>query len=267
MKKNDWIILISLILLAAFIWLRDTSWMSSSDDTLPILIALPVFVWLGWPWVFQEESGPISFKQILGAIFILLAGIALNLTILLAIGWTWLIWIWLSNRLISPKKSTLSKLLILPLMAFPWVSLDAVQLGWWFRLSGAWVTAKVFAALGANVNQEGTQLLINSLPVSVEAACAGLNTLQSMLIAGSVVAFVILGETNRFWWNIPLLVVMAWIANTIRIIVLVFAALLVDSTFALGAFHTWGGWLVLILMFGFCWFVFALQEPKESSKT
>lgn len=266
MKRNDYIILLCLFVLAIFIWLRDTSWMSSSDDTLPILIALPVFVWLGWPWQFRDDSTTIPTKPIVIAVILLLAGIALNLTLLLALGWTLLLWSWLATRVAIPSRSHLTKLLILPLMAFPWVTLDAGQIGWWFRLSGAWATAQVFHLLGANVFQEGTELLINKLPVSVEAACAGLNTLQSMLIAGSVVAYVLLGDTNRYWWNLPVLILMAWVANTARIIVLVFSALLVSPAFALGAFHTWGGWLVLILMFALCWLIFALQEPKTTTK-
>jgi exosortase len=264
MKLSDVVIIFVLALLAAFVWLRDTTWMSSSDDTLPILVALPIFVWLGWPWRFLEHSGPIPKLPIAIAAILFVLGIGGNLTILLAIGWTLLLWTWLAARTDPADHSKIKKLLILPFMAFPWVTLDAGPLGWWFRLSGAHVTAALYSLLGFNVIQEGTHILINSLPVSVEAACAGLNTLQSMLIAGSVVAFIFLGNSNRYWWNLPLLVVMAWVANTLRILVLVAAALIVSPEFALGAFHTWGGWLVLMVMFVCCWLIFSVQEPEPS---
>lgn len=265
MKKVDFWMIGALLFLALFIWFRDTSWMSSSDDTLPILVALPVFVWLGWPWSFYQESPPLKPNAFIIPIVIFLAGIVTNLTLLLTLSWVWLLWVWLKNRLDPSTHSSVKKLLILPLMAFPWVALDAGQLGWWFRLSGAWVTAQVFSFLGSNVVQEGTNLLINGLPISVEAACAGLNTLQSMLIAGTVVAYVILGHTNRYWWNLPVLIAMAWLANTLRIVVLSFAALFFGTNFAMGSFHTWGGWLVLMLMFVFCYIIFALQEPENKT--
>jgi exosortase len=160
---------------------------------------------------------------------------------------------------------SIKKLLILPLMAFPWVALDADRVGWWFRLSGAWAAAHFFKLLGYDVQQEGTQMIVNKLLISVEAACAGLNTLQSMLIAGTVVCYLILGETNRYWWNLPVLVIMSWVANTARIIFISTAALTISPKFATGEFHVWGGWAVLIVMFCLCWFIFALQKPKDIS--
>lgn len=258
--------LIILILLAAFIWLRDMSWMTSSDDTLPILVALPLFVWLGEPWEFKSTFQPLSTYKIALSVILFLIGIGINSTLILTIGWTLLLWTWLVARTDPLKLPALRKLLILPMMAFPWVSLDADRIGWWFRLSGAWAAAKFFAFVGTNVTQEGTLLVINGLPISVEVACAGLNTLQSMLISGSVVAFLILGETNRYWWNLPLLVGISWLANTARIIMISAAAVLISPKFALGSFHQVGGWAVLIFMFGLCWFVFYIQKPSDEKR-
>jgi exosortase/archaeosortase family protein len=250
--------------LAIFIWLRDTTWMTSSDDTLPILIALPLFAWIGAPWSFRPSPHGLSTSQIIWIVVLFLLGIAFNSTLILTIGWTFLLWSWLSARVPQEKLSSLKKLLILPLMAFPWIALDADRIGWWFRLSGAWSAAKFFSFFGANVSQEGTILVVNGLPISVEVACAGLNTLQSMLISGSLVAYLILGESNRYWWNLPLLVVVSWLANTVRIIMISSAALLINPKFALGYFHQIGGWAVLVLMFSLCWFIFYLQKPNRT---
>jgi exosortase len=266
MKKSDYFVILILILLAVFIWVRDLSWASSSEDTLPILVALPIFVWLGWPWKFKEETQPIPTFKLIFATTLIMLGIGTNVTLLLAIGWTFFLWSWLSVRTDPSTHNKIKKLLVLPIMAFPWVTLDAGQVGWWFRLSGAWATAKIFSLFGADVSQEGTNLLINNLPVSVEAACAGLNTLQSMLIAGTVIAFILLGNTNRYWWNLPILILMTWLANTLRIITIVVAALRISPEFALGAFHTWGGWFVLMIMFSICWMIFSLQEQPSTQK-
>lgn len=262
MRPLDYATMLGLALLAAFIWLRDMAWLSSAGDTLPILVAIPLFVWLGKPWKFLSSPSLWKKKIIIGSSLCFLFGIALNVTFLLALGWTMLLWGWLSSRVTPESRSSLLKLMILPFMAFPWVALDADRIGWWFRLSGAWTTAQGFSLMGFQVQQEGTELLINKLPISVEVACAGMNTLQSILIAGSVANFIILGKTPRFWWNIPMLFLLAWIANTLRILFLSFIALAVSPEFAMSSFHTIGGWLVLIVMFLLCWVILALQEPK-----
>ncbi|TXI37709.1 MAG: exosortase/archaeosortase family protein [Nitrosomonas sp.] len=269
MVRRDYTVLLILGILALFIWLRDISWMSSGEDTLPILVALPVFFSLGRPWKFTPEERPFELpvpRLALVAVLFLL-GIVAESTLLLAIAWTLILWTWLQHRIKPEDRPHLSKLLVLPIMSFPWVTLDMQQLGWYFRLSGAWATAQIYTLLGYDVQYGGTTILIDQLPISVEAACAGLNTLQSMLIAGSVVAYIVLGETKRYWPNIALLVVMAWIANTSRILLLSAVALAFGRDFALGAFHTWGGWFILVVMFVLCWLLFELQAPKPVTKS
>jgi len=264
MKTKDYGMVALLIFLAMFIWLRDRSWMSTSDDTLPIIVAIPLFVWLATPWEWREDSLPLKGTWIVVAILSFVIGIATNLTILLAVGWTSLMWSWLSVRLNPKSLPSIKKLLILPIMAFPWVALDAQLIGWWFRLSGASVAAQLFHVGGLAVTHEGTQLVINGIPLSVEAACSGLNTLQSMLIAGSIVAYLYLGEAKDYWINLLWLPIMAWIANTIRIITIGISALAISPEFAMGPFHDIGGWLILFLMFCLCWLMFSVQAPKKS---
>jgi exosortase len=267
MKKIDYLIILVLFLLAIFIWVRDLSWAAESADTLPVLVAIPLFIWLGMPWKWKKDDTPIPSMPLIISATLFVVGIGTNLTLFLAISWTLLLWTWLKFRTEESTHSKIKKLLVLPIMAFPWITLDAGQVGWWFRLSSATVTAGLFSLFGADVQQEGTNILINKLPISVEAACAGLNTLQSMLIAGTVVAFLFLGNSPRYWWNLPLLVVMTWVANTVRIIVIIIAALKVNAEFALGTFHTLGGWIVLMIMFSLCWVIFSWQEPKTQPET
>lgn len=214
------------------------------------------------PWRFRGETSPISQVLIGFSVFLFLLGILMDVTFLLGSGWTVLLWSWLSSRITPESKGRVIKLLVLSLMAFPWVSLDGDRLGWWFRISGAWTTAQIFVLMGFDVVHAGTSIIINNLRISVEAACSGLNSLQSMLIAGSLPAYLLLKDTPRFWWNLPMLILMAWVANTLRIITISTAALTVSPTFAIGAFHSWGGCLILLFMFGMCWLLFSLQEPK-----
>lgn len=262
MSREDYPYLIALPLLALFIWLRDLSWVSTADDTLPILVSLPLFYWLGRPWSFKKPDSSPSLKLIIGSVVLFTLGIGLDNTLFLAIAWALLLWSWLSVRTSPSMHPRILKLMILVLMSFPWISIHAQQIGWWFRFSGATATAFFYSLLGYNVAQNGTNLLINGIPISVEVACAGLNTLQSMLIAGSAAAYLFLGETNRYYWNLPLLFILAWLANTIRIISVTASALLFGPKFALEVFHDFGGWLVLMVMFVLCGILFYLQEPK-----
>lgn len=262
-RGNDKAFLIFLGVYAGFIWLRDTSWMTSSDDTLPILVAIPLFYWIGKPWCFLEDPSPIDLRQFFLCIVLFLLGTGLNSTFFLTLSWTWALGSWLSSRLPKERWLHIKKLLILPLMAFPWISMDANQIGWWFRLSGAWACDRVLTYFGMDVSRQGTLMVVNGMPISIEVACAGLNTLQSMLIAGSVVAYMFLGNSNRFWWNLPVLIAVSWLANTIRIIIITLAALFVSRKFAMGAFHEIGGWVVIMVMFALCWLWFSWQQKAS----
>lgn len=265
MNRSDYFFIFFLFILAIFIWFRDIHWMSDTDDTLPILVAIPLFIWIGQPWIFKKNSSEMINQPIFSiATALFVVGIGLDMTFFLALGWTFFLWSWLSMRLEPSTLNSVKKLLILPIMAFPWITLDADRIGWWFRLSGAWTAAKLFSAVGFNVVQEGTNLNVNGLPISIEVACAGLNTLQSMVIAGTVVDYIILGNSSLYWWNLPILVIMAWIANTFRIIVISFTALIISPEFAIGMFHIWGGWLIILLMFILCWVIFSLQQSEQS---
>ncbi len=265
MKRCDRAFIAVLALLAVFIWVRNSSWASTAADVLPILSAIPVFYWLGAPWSFRRDPPQFSKRLIGAAIALLVLGVVSDLTWLLALGWTMLLWAWLSARVVPAHLPQTKKLLVLPCLAFPWVTLDAQPIGWAFRLSGAWVTQQISAWCGYDAVRHGTQLWLNGYPISVEAACSGLNTLQSMLIAGSALAFALLGHRARYWWNLPFLVALAWVANTTRILALSWAAVSISPDFAHGQLHQWSGWAVLFLMFCLCWIVFALQSNDERS--
>ncbi len=260
MIKIDYVFLTLLIALALFIWIRDTAWTATSSDSLPILVAIPLFAWLGAPWEFSNASPDFSLSILAIAGSLLLMGIACGVALFLVLGWSLLLWTWLTARLKSNPRRHSNKLIVFPMLAFPWITLDCDRLGWWFRLTGSWVTGNLFAALGFEATQEGTNLLIHQLPISVEKSCAGINTLQATLIVGTLLNYLILGDSFLFWINLPLLILIGWMANTARIIAIAAAALYAGPAFAIGAFHTIGGLLIIILMFFFSWAIFSLQK-------
>lgn len=267
MSRRDGSMLVLLAVLAGFIWTRDLSWTASAWDTLPILLAFPLLIWFGQPWQFVAAGRRVSTSGVACAVAFLLLGIAADLTLLLTVGWTVLLWCWLSVRLTPEAKGRLRRLLVLCVLAFPWIRLDMGQLGWWFRISGTWATAGMFSIMGFDVARQGTSLLVQGMHVSVEAPCSGMNVLQSMLIAGSALAYVHLGKGRHYWWNLPLLVAMAWLANTSRIVTLCLAGLSVSPAFAMGFFHSAGGLVVLCFVFCLCWLAFSLQSGQRADAT
>ena len=88
-----------------------------------------------------------------------------------------------------------------------------------------------------------------------------------MLIAGCVPAYFYFGERGgaKYWASILGLLAMSWLANTLRVIAIVVAAVSYGSEFAMGTFHQVGGWLVLVAMFALCCGTFALLQRLPSA--
>lgn len=267
MKRGDFLWLAVLVSLAACIWLRDAVALGSLDDSAAVLGAFPLLYWLGKPWRFRPSSFSLNRPILLGSATLFLLGALLDLSFALAAGWTAAFWSWLRARVEASELARVRRLLPLLLLAFPWVTLDLQSVGWWFRLSGAWSAQHFFDLLGFRVSREGVGLIVQGLPVSVDASCSGLKALQALLIAGVALAYAVFGRTRRFWPNLALLPPIAWIANTARIVAICAAAMTWGSNFAMGWFHAWGGLAVLVFMFSGCWLIFSVQlQPAAVTK-
>lgn len=266
LDSRDVLALGLLVLAAGFVWLRDSRWFADAADVLPVLAALPLAVWLGAPWRWNLRRQPPAGGRLALALAVFAAGLLLDLTLLLALGWTLAAWAWLRTRIPDADRPRISRLLPLMLVAFPWVTLDLQPLGWWFRLSGAATAHGLFSLAGLAVTREGTQLVVQDMPIAVDPSCAGLNALQSLFVAGTFLACVMLRDSSpiRFAANLALLLPLAWLANTLRIVAISAAALTWGQPFAMGLFHTWGGLLVLVVMFAACWLCFRWQTPSPT---
>ncbi len=260
MNRRDTVFLGVLALLALHLWLRDRAWMSSPSDAMALLSALPLFAWLGRPWRWHHANGSFHRGPLFAGIVLYLAGVAFDSAFALATAWTALLWSWLSSRLEKESLPYAQRLLVLPWLAFPWLLLEGGRIGWGFRLSAAWVAGHVFAGAGFPVSREGTLLTVAGIPLAVDAACAGLNILQAMGIAGGATACLMLRGRRGYLVALLMLPALAWLANTLRVIMLGAAALTAGSDFASGLFHQWGGLSVLVLMFALCVGAFALQR-------
>lgn len=242
-----------LFAVAIWIWTSGPAGVTGWADTLPVAAALPLFVWFGAPWPSRPRPEPVSLAWLAVAVAVFVIGLVSGLMSFRVAGWLIALAAWLRSR--TPEEALRARrgLWILPAMAFPWLAADLPRLGWWFRLSAAAATGSGYAGLGFHVARDGTHLVVQGAPVAVDASCAGLNTLQAMLVAGAMVGHMILGARAAWWWLIPMLVGLAWLANVIRVMMLTAAALSFGPEFAMGWFHQWGGWSVLLIMFLVAW--------------
>ncbi len=253
------------ILTAIWIWVRDFRWLEESVDTIAILCVFPLTFYLGKPFKINEISHlNIDITTLFGTI-VFLVGILFNITLFMALGWTLAFYSFISI-IASSEIISLKRLILLPLMGFPWVTLDLNIVGWFYRLTGAWSAAKIFNIVGLNVEQRGTFLEIEGLTVSVEAACSGMNLMQSLLIGGVSLAIIYLRKSKHFWSSICLLPAIVWISNTIRIIFITVIGLIYGVETAGGIFHTIGGMVVVFTMFLICILMFRLFADKSHEK-
>jgi exosortase len=244
--------LLGLVLLAAYgawIWWQDRSWMPSAGDVVPILVGLPLFVWMGGPWQWRPEAGKVSRVALVVAALGWVVGSATGISFGLALSFAALCWAWVGT-MVEPGPGIRFRSLTLVVLAFPWVLQDLERVGWYFRLSGAAVSEAVFRVLGMSVSRSGVDLIVENLSMSVEAQCAGLNSLQAMLLAGVFLACRFFPEHRVFWWMLPACAAAAWAANTLRILLITVSALTFSPEFAMGTFHNSGGLVALLLSFG-----------------
>lgn len=264
MKPVQMLVAAAFVVVGAWIWLRNPLG-ESPEDLWPALLAFPLYVWLARPWRWRARAVPINVSRLAPGVLVLVVGLALDHTLLLAVGLilTWRVW--LAAQLEPSSAAASWKPMILLVAGFPWLALEGQAIGWWFRFSGAGVADGWFSMLGFAVERDGTFLTVQGMPLAVDAACSGLNALQSMLVAGTVLAWMVL-PGNRYWWGIVLLPMLAWLANVLRIVTLGMVGLSFGPEAAMGWFHDWGGWAVLMVMFVLCSTVFNAMARTGSMK-
>ena len=245
--SGDLVFLGILAVAAIWIWARDLAWLAAAEETLPILAALPLFVWLGAPWRFREGSWSLPGRPLAAVGLMAVTGLALDITLLLALAWTYALWLWLKVRVVA-NPSLLRRLAILPLLAFPWIALDLTPVGWGFRLSAAWVADHLYSAVGFTVAREGIMLQVSGIPIEVAAPCSGMNSLQAILLGGLVLTWMEFGRNRSYWWMVASLPLMSWIANTMRVCSVIATAVGLGPDAARGSLHQIGGWVVVLMV-------------------
>lgn len=237
------------------------------DQLIPALAGLPLFAWLGGPWKLRPTPIRVKGRYVAPCLLVMLFGFVANVIVMIAAAWTVLLWVALNSYAEPDENRPLGRLMLIPFLSIPWVLLDGQWIGILFRLTGAWVSEWAMAMTGAEVMRSGTLLYVDNTCVSVEEACAGLGTLHSMLLGGAVLAYAMLHRQRHFWWHAPIIIVAAWLANTMRVALTGLIAVHFGPQYATGWFHEWQGWFVLLVMFAVCSAAFTLlKSPTPAMK-
>ncbi|MDQ8206933.1 archaeosortase/exosortase family protein [Coraliomargarita sp. SDUM461003] len=223
------------------IWWLDLTWWHLSPDVVIIVALIPLAWHLARQSMRSAQITPVRMPWVYASVVSLVCGVLLNQMFLMASGWAGLAVLFCFPSSLIPKV----RLWIMCVGAFPWVLLDLTPLSWWFRLSGAALTGQLFHALGKDVVVHGTLLEIDGLPISIEAACGGMQLLQVLMSGGVALTLMRYPQRTLFWGMLALLPLLAWTANTARIILISAWGLAFGAERAAGAFHTWGALLVL----------------------
>jgi exosortase len=246
-------LLLVLITGAVYIWLHDLAWWHSQPFALLLILVPLIPAYLCRPWKLRASPLPMSMRHqlLLGcAALAWLVGLSTGYVFPFALSWAALFYIFMHQNFESERANDILKLLPFALLAFPWIVLDGDTIGWYFRLSGAIVNEHVLAAIGLDVERQGVSLLVSGLTINVLADCDGIDTLQTMLMAGGVLGFLVSGKKDTQYWYIwPMIIIFAWLANTLRILLISVVGLLYGVDFAMGTFHDWGGTVSVALMF------------------
>lgn len=239
-------------LLYVCIWSHDIIIFPDSLALLGTLIALPVVIWLGWPWRFGKALKPFSKPLLTLSVALLFSGFLLDISVFLAAGWTGLAAIFARVHLTDMDWKQRRGLLVLFFLAFPWLTVQDMQLGWWFRITGAWATEQCFQLLGLDVIRHGVMVIIEGQTIAVEPACAGIHSLQAVLVAGAALGWLHLRSSAYFVFWLGCLPLVAWMSNTLRIILISLYGLHTTAEATTGAIHELGGWLIILLVFKLC---------------
>jgi len=218
---------------------------ADTDGTVAALAAMALITFMHLPVKWHPYTR--AYRGLFSGGAVLIVGTMLDIVWVQALGWT-IAWYFWTRHNIAQSAIPLSRSWVAWLFVFPWVTHDFPEIGWWFRLSGADISEWVFSLLGYPVFKEGTRLLIAGLPVNVEAACAGMGILQSLLVGGIILLLLYFPRGHGFYLLLPLVPLLAWLSNSFRIVLITAVALSEGVQFSQGLFHTWGAIVVILIM-------------------
>lgn len=179
--------------------------------------------------------------------------------VLLMVGLIWTFWG-------LPRLKTLT----LPLLVFvTMVPLPAIiysRLAVPLQLGASRLSAMVLEWMGLTVSLDGNIISLPNITLGVAEACSGLRALPSFLVVSLIIGFL---QCRKVWLRIVLAIMAVITAIAINIVRIVGTALLSskDEHYALGFYHSFTSWLMLVIGMGLFWIVATWMQSRWDSST
>lgn len=151
------------------------------------------------------------------------------------------------------KKSARPSIFLILFFSFPWIEIGILDISWNFRYSSAYVVEKVFGGLGFAVIRDGTRLSVEHSIIDIAEACAGVNSLNLMLMTGAFVCRRMFSQSYITLMVLILLFLLAWFSNTLRIHIITVFVLTFGVELSSGPIHD----LIGLLCVGFVFYFFS----------
>lgn len=239
-----------LVLAVAFatgiaIWRGDPRWELGED--LLLCGSFPLWLLLSGPWTFRRRYGWWFFVCLAGFAGLALLADRSGPMLWKVLAWNVLLWLYLVHEIGQATRQRAQRLFLLPLLAFPWITVDIQPWLFSLRLFNARAMEWLYLLLGVVVTRDETTVRTPVCSFTVVDECAGVHTFQYMALAGTLLTYFQSQTERRFWWLLPKVVVLAVLTNTARILMIALVGLGWGTQYTEGAAHTLLGWAVILV--------------------
>lgn len=165
--------------------------------------------------------------------------------VLLLAGLSLTFWGWPRTRTLAFPFLLLLTMIPLPMLVYNRLALP-------LQLLSSQVAAAVVQAFGNSVYRDGNVLHLPHTTLGVAEACSGLHSLASLVVVSLLLGFI---ECRRLLSRALLLLLAIPFAVAVNVVRVTGTAFLADinEDYAEGFYHSFSGWLVFLVGFGFFW--------------
>ena len=241
--------IISYAFVFAFIavYIKDLGWLHSNPDGYSALLALPLFYYMFKKYIRGIPNYDLSNRIFTLSLMAFGLGFLADSTLLCSLAWS-TAFIYSLKTYTTLPFSHLQKTIPMVSLLFPWCLTDLTTLGWYFRLSAAYIVSTCAKGLDYNVINSGTSLLVNSQSIFITPECSGIKTLQFIFLIGSIGLWYLYKHHSLFYLSLLLLLPLAWLVNTTRVVSIVSVSLSTENEMIRNLVHSCSGPLLILLL-------------------
>jgi exosortase len=168
----------------------------------------------------------------------------LSLVLLLA-GISWTFWGWPRTRTLAFPFLLLLTMIPLPMLVFNRITLP-------LQLLSSQAATAIIQMVGGSVYRDGNVLHLPHTTLGVAEACSGLHSLASLVVVSLLLGFIECRRLSSRALLVLLAIPFAIAVNVLRVTGTAFLAE-INQDYAEGFYHSFSGWLVFLVGFGFFW--------------